>query len=54
MRITIPVLAIFVTLIVVVVDYQMELGIVSFLSDFFVVFLAVAILFGAIGVKTRV
>ena len=54
MRITIPMIAVFVALIIVVLDYQFEMGIVPFLSDFFIVLLVLAVLCGAIGVKTRV
>ena len=54
MRITIPMIAVLVTIALVVLDHQLELGIVGFLSDFFVVFIVLAVVLGVLGVKTRV
>ena len=51
MRITPTLLVVFLALTVVVLDYQLDLGIVAFLSDFFIVFVVVAVFTGAIGIK---
>ena len=52
MRISITLIAVLLTLAIVVIDYQMQLGIAAFLSDFFVVFLVVAIALSVIGIKS--
>ena len=54
MRISMTFVAVIVALLVVVIDHQLELGFVDFLADFFVVLIVVAIVFGVIGLKTKV
>ena len=54
MRISMTLIAIILALFVMVLDYQLQLGLVEFLSNYLVVLLVLAILLGAIGVKTGI
>jgi len=51
MRLTRTMLVLILALIIMVLDFQLQLGIVAFLSDYFVVLLVLAVVFGALGVR---
>jgi len=51
MRCTATLSLLIIALVIIIMDTQYGLGIVAFLSDYFVVLLVLAVIFGAIGVR---